>query len=291
MNKIFLRLTMLFFTLFLTQAVWAEIKIGVNLHRDVAETLERWKELANYLSKELAQPVKIVPLSAAKSLEIVAAGGVDFMLDNPVNSAILIEKQGKMPLATLNAKEGTQFAGVIVAKKGSGITKSVDLKGKKVMSLAHKRAAGGYMFQTYHLYKQGIDPDKDFASFKEGKSQDDLVLAVDKGFIDAAFVRSGILESMDKKGEIKINDFVVVDSRTDPELPFLHTTELYPEWCLVTAANTDPQLAETLKAAVLKIKPDSKAAQTAEINGFVEPLSYQMMVEMMKALKIPPFEQ
>ena len=159
------------------------------------------------------------------------------------------------------------------------------------MALKFRQAAGAYIFQTYHLQQKGIDPHKDFASMKEGKKQDDLVMAVQAGNIDAAFIRTGILEAMEKEGKIKMGDFVVVDQNTTDGFPLAHTTALYPEWYLSSLKGTDTGKAEKVKMAALKLKSSDKAAKNAKIMGFVEPVSMDGMTDALKALKIQPFDK
>lgn len=279
------------FAYFNPSIAFGEIKLGVNAERGELKAIKEWGELANYLSSTLGQPVKLVPLPPAKLLDAVGNKEVDFLLANPVQSVVVKEKYGFAPLATLNDKMGSQFAGVIVAKKGSGISKGADLKGKNVMSLKFKSAAGAYLFQVYHLLQQGIDAHRDFASFKEGQKQDDLVLAVKAGVIDAAFIRSGQLEAMEKEGKIKIEDFAIVDKRDDPGFPFLHSTVLYPEWFFSVTTKTDSKLVAKVKTALLKMTPDTKASKEAGINGFVNAASTEGLNQAMKSLKVPPYDK
>lgn len=269
----------------------AEIKLGINAHRGALNVMKQWSEFGKYLSSEFGQTVKIVPLGLPDVLSAAQNGTVDFLFCQPLQTVAIQEKYGVIPLVTLNTKSGSQFAGVIVARKGSGITKGTDLKGKKVISMKHKIAAGAYLFQAYHLYKQGIDVHQDFATFMEGKNQDDLVLAVKAGLFDAAFIRTGILETMSKNGKISLDDFIIVDQRTDPEIQLLHTTVLYPEWFISATSKTDPNISTQLKEAVLKITPETEAAKAANIHGFIEPISLEGMREAMKALKISPFDK
>ena len=268
----------------------ADIDIGVMAPRGPLKAMSRWLEFGRHMSKELGEKVKITPLSPPNMMPVAQAGSVDFTLANPTMAVILQESYGAQPLATLKKKTGSQFAGVIVARKGNGITKSEHLKGKDVMALKFRRAAGAYTFQTYHLQQKGIDPHKDFASFTEGKRQDELILAVANGEIDAAFVRSGMLENMAKEGKIKLQDFVIVDERKD-DLPQLHTTQLYPEWYLSSMKDTDQKLAKRMKAAVLSLSSSSKAAKRAKIEGFVEPVPMDSMKAALKALKIKPYDK
>ena len=268
----------------------AAINIGVMAPRGPLKAMERWLAYGHYMSEKLGEKVSITPLSPPNMIPVAREGSVDFTLANPTMAVILQEVYGAEPLATLKKKTGSRFAGVIVAKKGKGITKAEDLRGKKVMALKFRRAAGAYTFQTYHLIQKGIDPHKDFASFTEGQRQDELILAVDRGEIDAAFVRSGMLESMAKEGKIKLKNFVAVDQRED-DLPQLHTTQLYPEWYLSSMKGTDSDLVKRVKAATLALTASNDAAKRAKIVGFVEPVPMDSMKTALKALKIKPYDK
>ena len=269
----------------------ADINIGVLAPRGELKALKQWTDFGKYVAAHVGEEVTIKAYSPRNLISAAADKKVDFMISNPTQAMVLKEVQGATPLATLNKKSGSQFAGVIVAKKDSGISKAEDLKGKKVMALKFRQAAGAYIFQTYHLQQKGIDPHKDFASMKEGKKQDDLVMAVQAGNIDAAFIRTGILEAMEKEGKIKMGDFVVVDQNTTDGFPLAHTTALYPEWYLSSLKGTDTGKAEKVKMAALKLKSSDKAAKNAKIMGFVEPVSMDGMTDALKALKIQPFDK
>ncbi|MFW2371785.1 MAG: phosphate/phosphite/phosphonate ABC transporter substrate-binding protein [Gammaproteobacteria bacterium] len=288
-KKIPLLLAILFISLGAQPIAVADINIGVLAPRGKLKAMNQWKDFGLYMQEQLGQPVTIIPLSPP---EVVAAANNDqvaLMLANPVHTVKLIELHNSKLIATLNKKSGPVFAGVIVANKGSGIKSSEDLKGKNVMSLKFRAAAGAYTFQAYHLFKKGIDPHKDFASMNAGKKQDDLVLAVKAGVIDAAFIRTGILESMEKEGKIKMNEFHVVDQHGDDEIKLVHTTDHYPEWYFTAMHTTDPALANTAKQALLSLNAEHPASKQARINGFVEPVPLEGMVNALKALKIAPY--
>lgn len=284
-NKAFV----VFLSLFFTASAWAEIRLGVTAIRGELQTLKRWELFGKYLTEELGEPVKIIPLTNTVLVESASQGNLDFVLNAPVGAFLLAEQHQFIPLATLNTLSGTQFAGVIISKKGSGILKSSDLKGKKVISMPQVTGAGGYLFQVYHLKMQGIDPHKDLASLKEGKNQDDLVMSVKTGLFDVAFVRSGILEALEKAGKIKITDFEIIDQRQDEGFPHLHTTILFPEFCFLAKPSLEPQLVLKMKHALLKLTPEHSATMAAEIKGFVEPISYEPIKILLQTLKLAPF--
>lgn len=272
-------------------STFAVTNIGVLAPRGALNSMKKWRAFGKYVGEKIGDDVVIKPYSPKNLIKAAVNKEVDFMLSNPTQAVILQDVYGATLQATLNKLSGSQFAGVIVAKKGTGITKAEDLKGKKVMSLKFKRAAGAYTFQTYHLYKKGINPHKDFASFKEGKKQDDLVLAVKAGIIDAAFIRTGILENMQKENKIKMDEFVVVDKVADSSFPFVRSTVLYPEWYMSSLQGTDTTKVGKVKKAIMSLKAGDEAARTAKINGFIEPVSMDGMKRALKALKIKPYDK
>ncbi len=270
-------------------AAAADLRLGVLANRGELEATARWTELANYLSDELGTNVKLIPLPPARVRGAAANGEVDLVFSHSPHTVFVQEKLEAQVLATLNTKAGPEFGGVIIAKKGSGIESAEDLRGKMVMSLKFKAAAGAYIFQTYHLKQKGIDPHADFASLREGKKQDDLVLAVNNGLIDAAFVRTGLLEAMQREGKIKMDDFVIVDQRNNDGFPLVHSTDLYPEWCFSALPSVSPEVAEQTKQALMKITPEMALAKKGRMKGFVTPLSLEGIASALKSLEIPPY--
>lgn len=266
----------------------ADLKMAVNAPRGAMDA-QKWIPLAEQWGTAIGKTIEVVPYPPSKIDDAIANSEVDFGLLNPVSAVVVIDKFKAKPMATLKAKGTAFFAGVIFAKQGSGITKTTDLKGKKGKAYNMGSSAGAYVFQTYHLLQQGIDPHKDFASFKDAKKQDEIVLSVKLGLTDVGFVRSGLLESMVKEEKIKLNEFVIIDQKKD-ELKPVHSTELYPEWFLVAAANTDMGLVRKIQDAALKVKNSDEAAKAAEIDGFVEAQNLDGLRKALKALKMAPYE-
>lgn len=290
MKKLFTILTTaIFVSTSLVSIAHAEIKVGIQAPRGALKAMKRWGELGNYLQSAVGDTVKLVPLKPNETVEAVSNGSVDYMLANPVLTVVMEKKLNTKAIATLKRKSGSQFAGVIIAKKGSGITKAEDLKGKKVMGFKFKRSAAAYVFQVKHLQDKGIDPHKDFAVFREAKKQDDIVLAVKSGVIDAGFIKSGLLEAMAKEGKIKMDDFEIIDKQNS-NYPQVHSTILYPEWCVTASAKADAATSDKLKGALLKLSAGEKASKTARIDGFVDAMNLGDLDATLKALKLPPYE-
>ncbi len=272
--------------LFSTLGHAADLRFAVNAPRGPLEA-QKWEALTEHMSKAVGKSIELVPLPPAKIDAAFESGDVDFILANPVAAVIVTERFGAKPLATMSAKGTSKFAGVIISKKGSGINKSSDLKGKSVLAYQFGVSAGAWVFQTYHVMQKGVNA-ADFSSFTESKKQDDIPLAVKSGLVDAGFIRSGLLESMQKEGKISMDDFIIVDERKD-ELPLAHSTALYPEWFMVAAKKLPDDLAAKIKKSILSLKDGDAAAKSAGIDGFVEPLSLDGMKAALKALKVAPY--
>lgn len=269
---------------------YADLRLGVLANRGELEATARWNGFADYLTEALGEKVVLVPLHPSKVAAAAKGGEVDMLFSHSPHTVLATEVIGGTLLATLNTPAGSRFGGVIVARRDSGIKVAADLRGKKVMSLKFKAAAGAYIFQAYHLLTQGIDPHADFASLREGKKQDDLVLAVRNGFIDAAFVRTGLLEAMAKEGKIKIEDFQIVDQRQEAGFPFLLSTALYPEWGFTALPSIPVARHQVLQDALMKITPKMTIAQKGRMVGFVEPQPLDGMRAALQRLQITPYQ-
>jgi twitching motility protein PilJ len=255
-------------------------------HADLIEA-QKWEALTAHMSKSVGKSIELVALPPSKLDDAVEKGEVDFVLVNPATAVIITEKFGAKTLATMSAKGSPKFAGVIISKKGSGLHKAADLKGKSVLAFQAGVSAGAWVFQTYHMMQKGING-SDFSSFTDSKKQDDIPLAVKAGVVDVGFIRSGLLESMQKEGKLAIDDFIIVDEKKD-ELPFVHSTVLYPEWFMVATKKMPDDMADKIKKTVLSLKASDEAAKSAEIDGFVEAISLDGMKAALKALKVAPY--
>jgi len=268
---------------------FADSTLAVMANKGELAALKKWTALAQYLSAATGETVTLVPLPGGQVMPSVAAGKYDYYLVNPTQSVIGSELHGNHLMATLRKKTGTEFAGLIITTADTGITTAADLKGKHVLALKVGSAAGAWMFQSYHLLEHGVDPYMDI-TVEEVKTQPDLVLTVQAGFADAGYVRTGMLEGMAKKGDISMDDFVIVDRVDDADLGLPRTTARYPEWYFASNKSTDVAKAAAVKAALMALEPSDAAAQAAKIEGFAEPVDPAKLLAAMKALKVGPFK-
>ena len=284
--NLFKILSFLFLSFYIASAQ-AELTLLVNAPRSPVKAQKKWSGVAQYLSDEVGEKIKIVAVPPGATDKQAKSGKIDLMIVNPVMSTLVAHRYNGELLATVKRSGSTKFGGVIFSKKGSGITKSEDLRNKSVMTYK-KASAAAYIFQLYHLKEKGIT-ESDFASMRISKRQDDIVLAVRAGVVDAGFVKTGLLEAMAKEGKINIDDFEIVDQRSEG-FANVHSTMLYPEWYLLASSNKAKKLAPSLKKAILTLTPEHAATKKAKINGFVKPLSTKNLDNMLRTMHMAPFD-
>lgn len=260
----------------LPQGALAEVKVGVLANRGAPQCMEQWGALGAYLSQQTGDQVQIVPLKFEAVEPAVASGKVDFILANSAFYVELEKKVGAKAVATLvNSRKGkamSEFGGVILVRADSPIQTIGDIRGKKFM-VVKKSSFGGAQMALRLLKENGIDPAVDCADYTEGNKHDSVVLAVQSGACDAGTVRSDTLERMADEGKINLADFRIINKIEDG-FPFVHSTQLYPEWPLAACSATDPAVTTKIVAALKALKADHPAAQAAKIVGWSDPADY-----------------
>jgi phosphonate transport system substrate-binding protein len=171
------------------------------------------------------------------------------------NSVVYIELKKEVPIELLavsaEQKGGTRFRGIFLARKDSDINTIQDLKGKK-LAFVDKDSAGGYVFQIMHLKKAGLEAPKDFTLLPFAKKHDNVVMAVFNKVADAGGIREDDLEKA--KGKVDLT-----------QMKIIAYTESYPNWPVFAAPSLKKDMADKVRAALLKLQ--LKNPKTATVLG------------------------
>ncbi len=271
----------------------AEIKIGVLAKRGADVAIAQWGPTGDYLTEKIGEKATIIPLKFENIEHMVKEGKIDFLL---ANSAFFVEMEKKYQaraIATMvnsvGGKPMDTFGGVIFVKKDSPIQTLADIRGKKFMVVDFSSFGGAHMAWRL-LLENGIDPKKDTAAFLEGKKHDNVVLAVLNGVADVGSVRSDTLERMQDEGKIKMADFRIINQIHD-DFPFVHSTQLYPEWPMVAMAHTSADVAAKVTEALKAVTPDSPSAKAGKIFGWKDAADFSPVRECLTIIKYGPFAQ
>ena len=281
---------------FSTATMAQEIKIGVLAKRGVPKTFEKWSPTAAYLNKKLPQHrFEIVPLGFDEVHDAVRKREVSFIIANSSYYVDMEYRYGISRIATLqnlhsNGKAYCRFGGVIFTRSNrSDIYHLTDLKGKRFAAV-DPQSFGGWEMAWHVLHHAGIDPYKDFASLHFSGTHDQVVYDVLSGKADAGTVRSDTLERMELEGKIQLSDFYIINQQWHEGFDFVHSTQLYPEWPIAKLSHVDNQLAKEVAIALMEMEPRDEAAVSSIITGWSIPATYQSVHNVLKELKIGPYE-
>ena len=273
-----------------------QVTLGVLAHRGEPQALKMWTPLIEYLSTELPIYQFILrPLTLQEMEQAVASDELDFILTNPGHYVNLEAKYGITRISTLkNMRQGepyTAFGGVIFARADrTDIVDLKDLTGKSFAAVS-KEAFGGFQVAWRELMAAGIDPFSDFSRLDfMGFPQDEIVRQVRDGKVDAGTVRTDTLERMARQGEIRLEDFRVLNVQQSENFPFLHSTRLYPEWPFARSRHTTDEMTTQLLITLFLLGPDDPVSKAGLNAGWTVPLSYQPIHDLFRELKIGPYQ-
>ncbi|BCN92288.1 hypothetical protein THMIRHAM_00730 [Thiomicrorhabdus immobilis] len=294
--KYFVTLLILILAPVFTQAVSASQKLvlGVYQYQSIESVQNQYQALADYLSDTLPNhQVELKVYSSEALIEAARRKQVDLVLTNPNSFEIL---RTEVLLNGITATQQTLFnnqaldslGGVIFTRNNASTIQTLnDLPGKNI-AIPTLNNTGAYRVPIYEIFKQGIDYKQ--IHFNEMGNNDAVIEAVLSNKADAGFVRTGIIEKWVAAGKLKLDQLRIINQKTDRAFPQLLSTSLYPEWPFIILPGLDDDLKRDITVALFSLKADSPAAKQAGIAGFVAPLDYKPLEDLLRELKLPPYD-
>ena len=291
--SLFLVVVSLFFSGFISAE---EIRIALRANNGSIKGLEKWQATADYLSKKIpGYQFTIVPFENNSALnQAVSRGTFHFCITNPASGIEHKIRYGAEPLATLvNKRQGkgySEFGSVIFARADRRDVNTLqDLKGK-MFTAVDELGFGGWRVAWLELLENDINPYTDFTELHfAGGNQQDVVYAVRDKIVAAGSVRTDTLERMAASGKININNFKILAQKKSKNFPFLHSTKLYPEWMFSAVIKTDEKLKKDVIKALFSIHKNSLVAKNGKYIGWIDPLDYSPVDDLLKKLKVGPY--
>lgn len=271
------------------------IKIGVLALRSKAQTLSQWQPLADYLKTQVPGfRFEIEALNFEEIDTVVNMRQVDMLITNGSKYLYLRSRIGNLnPMVSIvNDYQGTPlfgFGGVIVVKNNRPDLLNIDaLRGKKI-AIVDKTSLGGYLTQVYEAALRGIDVEKEAKLMALG-AHDKVVRAVLDDQADVGFLRTGVLESMLEAGEISEDSLTVINPQNRLGFPLKISTHLFPEWPIAAMPQMASNLVSEITAALLLASRDRPLMYALDLYGFAIPYNYEPIIELSKALHLPPYD-
>src|SRR5262249_50821043 len=162
---------------------------------DAEAAIQDNKPVAEFISQKIGLPVKyFTGTSYGAVIEAMRAKRIDAMTVGPFSYLLAVQEAGAEALAigvstrkapgAFDPSIRPAYFSVISVKKGNGIYRLEDLKGKS-FNYVDPASTSGHLVPKTLLLKQGIDPDKDMRTVFAG-SHPTSIVALWNGKSDAA---------------------------------------------------------------------------------------------------------
>lgn len=290
------------FTLLL--AVWTAcpahgqppLRLGVLAYRPKPVTMAQWQPLATYLQSALKRPVQLTVYDYVELAEAASKRTVDVVFTNANHYVMLHHTCGlSAPLATLVTREGphelSAYGGVIVTRADrSDIETLVNLSGKRIAAVSTD-SFGGLQMQKLEMVEAGMPLPPRERLLLTGQPHDRVIEAVLTGRADVGFIRAGVIEAMMLEGKLAPDKLKVINRLNNSDSPFVVSTRLYPEWPVAVMPQVDKELAARLAGALFLLPHGSFQGSAAVIHGFDIPANYDGVENLLRRLRLPPFDR
>ncbi len=256
-----------------------------------------YQSFVDYLKNEFPDyQLRFIGLSDEELVKALSWGELDFAICNPYIAVVAEHVNSYTFMATL-LREGPgnvaveYQAGAIFCKSNrKDINTLQDIIGKTVCAPG-KMFFSGWILPYYELKKQGIDPFKDFSFIYFAGNHEDVLNTVLAGEADIGFISAFYLWKFIHDGKVKEEEIKIINEKGKQLVPYLHSTDIFPEACCIVHFTISNHLKKRMLKALLDIASDSPEAKSFDSMGWIPHLSYTSVEELIRKLRLPPFEE
>ncbi len=210
--------------------------------------------LAAYLSEKTGSSIKpILTANFAEYEKQINDGHITIGYENPL-VYVNVSAVHEVLATAIKGQGGDKFRGIIIVRPDSGIKSIADLKDRQIM-IVGKTSAGGYLSQKLSLQKQGISLSGKNMLEAADNRQENVIIAVSIGDVDAGFIRESALHKADKyivPGSVKV----------------LTPTAWLPNWAFSVNRKMAKGRKKALLNALLALKKDGPVLKSMGLSGF-----------------------
>jgi phosphonate transport system substrate-binding protein len=155
----------------------------------------------------------------------------------------------------VKGKDRDKFRGIVIARKDKGLSTLKDLRGRTI-SIVGYTSAGGYLSQKLSLMQIGIDVAKDCTIIEAvDNKQENVILAVYTGEVDAGFIRESALHQ--------------ADAYISPaQLTVVGESAWLPNWAFSVDRRLPDQLKKEIRSALLLLEANHPVMKALKIDQF-----------------------
>ena len=218
---------------------YSELTIGISSGENETDAIARTQPYADYLSRELGVPVKIVRgTDYAAVIEAMRSGHVQFASVGPAAYALARKVMGEdiAPVAvTLDNEGNLGYYSVIAVRADSAYQSLEDIKGQS-FAFADPNSTSGYAVPSYYLSTElNTSADQYFSEVAFSGGHEQSVMALVNGTFEAVATHwrneeAGNIQTMEKKGLIPAGSTRIIwKSPVIPNTPVMMLTTLPQE--------------------------------------------------------------
>ena len=216
-----------------------ELTIGISSGENETDAIARNQPYADYLSRELGVPVKMIRgTDYAAVIEAMRAGHVQIASVGPAAYALARKIMGEdiAPVAvTLDNEGNLGYHSVIAVRADSPYQSLEDIKGKS-FAFADPNSTSGYAVPSYYLATElGTTADEYFSEVAFSGGHEQSVMALVNGTFEAVATHwrnetAGNIQNMEEKGLIPAGSTRIIwTSPVIPNTPVMINTTLPQE--------------------------------------------------------------
>ncbi|MCK4709923.1 MAG: phosphate/phosphite/phosphonate ABC transporter substrate-binding protein, partial [Gammaproteobacteria bacterium] len=231
--------------LFNTAHAGKTLILAVHPYLSPEELIKKFTPIANYLSAQTGQTIKVrIGSNYKEHIQYIGENKVDIAYMGPASYVNMTNEFGKKPvLARLEIKGRPWFQGNIITRQDSEINTLDDLKGKRI-AYGDPASTMSYIVPHHMLDKAGVFNDPS-SKHQFLHSHDNVALGVLSGDFDAGAVKPSVFKKFQAKG-----------------LRTIVKTPKISEHLFVTRDNCPTELVDAIRHAMLKIQ-DSEEGMAA----------------------------
>jgi phosphonate transport system substrate-binding protein len=272
----------------------AELVLGLFGGDDAESAIENNKPVADYISKRIELQVKyftgtsysaVIEAMRAKRLHAMTVGPFSYLLavQEAGAEALAIGVSTRAEPAVYDPTIRPAYFSVISVKKGNGINRIADLKGRN-LNFVDPASTSGHLVPKTFLLSQGINTDKDLKTVFAG-SHPTSVIALWNGKSDAAASTETTLYNLAQNRQIELCGFPdgevgkdrtaqevrqLFDSCPDGKIAMLAFSDPIPNTPFAIRSDLPATLKTAVKEALLSMKDDAQFVATAK-RWFLDP--------------------
>ncbi len=272
-----------------TSAEVTTVRIGVLSYRELDGEVVNWQETQSRLATAIpGYRFELRSLDGKSLHDAVQKGELGFVLTNSSQYVSLATEFGIQRIATIILPEAASpdkaLGSTVLTLAGrNDINQLADLRGKRIAIVAND-AFGGYIAAARELFGVGVDLEAGDAHLVYvGFPMPKAIEALRTNKADVAIVRTCLIEHLAKQGKLQLADFKVVSPRPVSGFKCVSSTQLYPDWPLAAARDTDQNLAKKVAVTLFSMPPSNMGL------SWSIPADYQSIMELDHELMIGPY--